>query len=400
MRDRSHYSSLQKIPSFNDVWKDVLVELETAVGKAKGFTWRRTRAGLLRVRSSLPKIIQATICAVGAYWFAEVLLGHQGPLFAATSALIALGFGSDTHLRRTLEVAIGCTLGIAVGDILLTLFGQGLWQAAVVLFISLSLARFLDRGTIFSTQLGLQALLVVLLPPNADGVFGRSIDAIVGGVFALAIVALSPRDPRLEPVKELQTLLRELSGTLQDAANSLVKLDSTGCWHALTRARSTQTIMNKIPAALRAADELALLNPVFHNRRNEIKRLRRVAEGTDLAVRNMRVFTRRLASVISHDAISPESAELLAAYLEDVAEEINLISRSVSERTSPARMRAEHKAREGLILLAGQLTPAKFEVSGPEGESLIYLLRPFLVDLMRGAGVDYDAAARYLPKIQ
>ncbi|GAA2544282.1 uncharacterized membrane protein YgaE (UPF0421/DUF939 family) [Neomicrococcus aestuarii] len=375
------------------------MEIENALGKAKGFTWRRTRAGLLRVRNSLPKIVQATICAVGAFWFAEVLLGHEGPIFAATSALIALGFGSDTHLRRTMEVAIGCTLGIAVGDILLTIFGQGLWQAGVVLFISLMLARFLDRGTIFSTQLGLQALLVVLLPPNADGVFGRSIDAIIGGVFALIIVALSPRDPRHEPVQELQKLLRELSGTLQDSAAALARLDSTGCWHALVRARATQPTMNKIPAALRAALELATINPVYRNRRNEINRLRRVSEGIDLAVRNTRVFTRRMASVISHDAISHESAELLAAYLEQVAEEVNLINRSISERTIPARMRAEHKAREGLTLAAGKLLPEKFHLSGVEGEGLVLLLRPFLVDLMSAAGIEHDEAVRYLPKL-
>lgn len=373
--------------------------MDTAVVRAKKFTWRRTRAGFLRVRNSMPKIIQATICAVGAYWFAEFLLGHEGPLFAATSALIALGFGSDTHIRRTLEVAIGCTLGIAVGDVLLTILGQGLWQAGVVLFISLMLARFLDRGTIFSTQLGLQALLVVLLPPNADGIFGRSIDAIVGGVFAMAIVALSPRDPRHEPVKELQTLLRELSGTLQDAANALAKLDSTGSWHALTRARATQATMNKIPAALRAANELATINPVYRNRRSEIKRLRRIADGTDLAMRNMRVFTRRLASVISHEAVSVEAAELLAAFLEQVAEEVNLMNRSISERSQPARMRAEHKAREGLMLKAAELAPANFEVTGVEGEGLVLLLRPFLVDLMRASGVDHDAAATYLPKL-
>ena len=140
-----------------------------ALRRAAGFIRRRTRVGILRVRSSLLKIVQITVCAVSAYWFAEQVLGHVEPLFAATSAMVASGFGRDTTLRRTLEVALGCTLGIAVGDLLLSLLGTGLWQAAVVVALSLALARFLDSGTIFSTQLGLQSLLVVLLPVAGGG---------------------------------------------------------------------------------------------------------------------------------------------------------------------------------------------------------------------------------------
>ena len=110
-----------------------------------------------------------TACAVGAYAFAEYVLGHTGPLFAATSSLIALGFSRDPRLRRVMEVGLGCTLGIVVGDLLLHWLGSGIWQAAVVLLFSILLARFLDSGTIFTTQLGLQSLLVVLLPAPAGG---------------------------------------------------------------------------------------------------------------------------------------------------------------------------------------------------------------------------------------
>ena len=56
-----------------------------------------------------------TACAVGAYAFAEYVLGHTGPLFAATSSLIALGFSRDPRLRRVMEVGLGCTIGIVVG---------------------------------------------------------------------------------------------------------------------------------------------------------------------------------------------------------------------------------------------------------------------------------------------
>lgn len=105
-----------------------------------------------------------TFCAISAYAFAEYVQGHTGPLFAAPSSLIALGFSREARLRRVLEVGIGCTLGIVVGDLLLSWLGSGIWQAALVLFISIMLARFLDGGVILTTQLALQSVLVMLLP--------------------------------------------------------------------------------------------------------------------------------------------------------------------------------------------------------------------------------------------
>lgn len=153
---------------------------------------RRNRVGVRRVGTSFPKIIQMTASAVLAYWIAEELLGHVDPIFAATSGLLVLGFGTATTVRRSMEVAIGCTLGVAVGDLLLTLLGSGLWQAALVLFLSLMIARFLDSGPIFSTQLGLQSVLVVLLPIGAAGPFSRSIDAVIGSLCGLLIMMIFP----------------------------------------------------------------------------------------------------------------------------------------------------------------------------------------------------------------
>ena len=61
-----------------------------AVAVAAPVKTPRNRASLRRSRSSLLPAVQITVGAVGAYAFAEQVLGHEGPLFAATSALIAL----------------------------------------------------------------------------------------------------------------------------------------------------------------------------------------------------------------------------------------------------------------------------------------------------------------------
>src|ERR1043166_4295965 len=99
---------------------------------SKKFLRARLRTGFVRSRNSLVPAVQMTVCAVGAYAFAEYILGHSGPLFAATSSLIALGFSRDPRLRRVVEVGLGCTLGIVVVHLLLHRLGSGIRQGRAV----------------------------------------------------------------------------------------------------------------------------------------------------------------------------------------------------------------------------------------------------------------------------
>lgn len=369
------------------------------LGRSARFAKRRIVVGSLRVKSSVWKILQITLCAVGAYWVAEELLGHQGPLFAATSAMIALGFGHDTHLRRTVEVAAGCTLGILVGDLLLHAVGAGVWQAAVVVFISLTIARFIDSGTIFSTQLGLQSLLVVLLPAPDGGVFTRSLDAVVGGLAALLVALLTPRNPRHEPSRQLETLFDDLTSVLRECATAARTGDSTLAWHALVLARGTQKKVDALPPVLRGAREIATMSPAYRGQRGELKRIARVAEQTDLAVRNVRVLARRMASAITHGAVGTNDAEALSTFMDSLADAIAPLKGSVAETSAAARSRAEHQARVDLADCAAQLDPREFGVTGMECESIVMIMRPMMVDLMGAAGMEPEEARGYLPTL-
>ncbi|MHA7263032.1 FUSC family protein [Arthrobacter sp. TMN-37] len=369
------------------------------IAAATAFLGNRSRVGFKRSSNSVLTALQITVCAVGAYAFAEQVLGHDGPLFAATSSMIALGFSSDPRLRRVLEVGLGCTLGIALGDVLLTLLGTGIWQAAIVLFVSILLARFLDSGTIFTTQLGLQSLLVVLLPAPAGGPFARSADAVVGGAFALIITMLVPRDPRREPKAEVRNLLEEVAGLLREDAEALIRSDSTLAWHALVRARNTQSSMDALMKSMLAARELATLSPVQRRHREELGSLEQSIEAIDLAVRNSRVFSRRLTSVINHAALSDEAIASLSQALEDTADAVTVLARGLAGSHPAERRLNLRSARNDLAAVATLLHPAKLNVSRLEGEGLILLFRPLVVDLLQAAGLTHDEAAGYLPRL-
>src|SRR5690625_7868784 len=71
--------------------------------KIKRFFSSRIRSGTWRARKALVPAATSAVAAVGAYAIAVAVLGHQGPYFAATSALITLGFGRDPHLKKALE---------------------------------------------------------------------------------------------------------------------------------------------------------------------------------------------------------------------------------------------------------------------------------------------------------
>ncbi|GAA3292036.1 hypothetical protein GCM10017708_21530 [Arthrobacter citreus] len=344
--------------------------------------------------------LQMTICAVGAYAFAQYVMGHEGPLFAATAALISLGFSREPRTRRVLEVGIGCTLGITIGELLLHLLGTGLWQAAIVLFLSVMLARFLDRGVIFTTQLGLQSLLVVLLPAPDGGVFTRSLDAIVGGLFALLVTMLAPRDPRREPQSNVRDLLHELSAVLRQCAEAVAKSDSTIAWHALVRARNTQPQLDALARSVRDAREVARISPAYRRHLAELGDLRGSIGYLDLAVRNSRVFARRTTSVINHAALHDDAIDRVADVVNDTADAVDILARALAGGES-AGTREKHlrQARNELAVVGARLNPGTLGVTDIQGDALVMLFRPLVVDLLESTGLTHEEAVSYLAEV-
>ncbi|ASN50720.1 MULTISPECIES: FUSC family protein [Sinomonas] len=370
-----------------------------AVAAARDYGRDLASSGLVRVRRSLFPAIAMTVGAVLAYFIAEDVLGHSGPIFAATSALISLGFGRDLTVRKVLEVAIGCTLGIAVGDLLMHFLGAGLWQAGIILFVSILLARFLDRGVIFATQLGLQSVLVVLLPAPAGGPFTRSLDAVVGGLIALTMTALLPRDPRVQPRRDLQELVGMFSTMLRECSAALADADSTRAWHALVRGRSSQSLVDAIRGSLKASSEVTRIAPAYRRHRAELEEIERAVEFLDLGLRNGRVVARRLTSVINNAALTQTAADSIADLLAETADALDDVALGLVAERREERRAQMRTARLELADIAARAHPRQLHVERLEGEALVILLRPMLVDLLEATGHAHDEAVALLPRL-
>ena len=362
--------------------------------RAADLVWQRCRTGWDRMTSGLFQAVQMTVAAVGAYIIAERVLGHHGPIFAATAALVSLGYAKGgLRYRRVLEVSVGCTLGIIMGDLLIHVLGPGEWQAAVVLLISLLLARFLDNGAIFTTQMGLQSVLVVLLPPSQDGVFARSLDAVV-------VAYVVPQDPRREPRQDLTVLITEFTRMLSDCSRAVADTDSQLAWHALVRGRQTQPLVDSVRTGLTGSKEIAHASPIYRRHRQEIDELSASIRYLDLAVRNSRVFARRLASVLNRVTLADAAVESLSEALADLSDAVLSYGHALRESHAQSRESYLRQTRNELFSVAERLSPAQMGIRTMEGEALVLLLRPMVVDLLEAAGVSHETAAKHLPPLE
>lgn len=366
---------------------------------AARFLQDRAESGWGRAKSALFPAIQMTLCAVSAYSFAFFVLGHKNPYFAATAALIATGFASGLRTRRVIEVAVGCSLGIFMGELILLNFGRGIWQGAVAIFLSILLARFIDRGVILATQLAVQSALVIFLISPSNVPLERSLDAVVGGVVALIATLLTPSDPRREPYKEIQQLLSTLAHVLRDCQRALTENDSTSAWHALIRARNSQPKLDSVRQALDSAAEVARLSPAYRKHRGELRRLRNSMEHVDFAFRNSRVFARRLSSAINNAALTDLTEGVLGEVLADLSDAVDTLGSGLSERSSTESAVLLSQCRAELNSIARRLHPETLGVAGLEGQAVVVLLRPLCSDLMVAAGMHAKDARAVMPQL-
>lgn len=370
--------------------------------KVKRFVSSRVRSGGSRAKDALVPGATAAIAAVAAYAFASIIIGHSEPYFAATSALIALGFGRDPHIRKALEVAIGVTLGILVGDSLQSLLGQGYWQGVIVVFVTIMLARFIDSGVIFTTQMSIQAVMVVLLPIPPEGPLSRSLDAVIGGIIAIAITMITPVSGRRETVTGMRELFRSTTDVLRELSTALRTHESRNGWTALIEARGLQTEIDTVRTAISDVHKAATYSPTRRSARQDLDEISRTFEKTDLAIRSLRIIARRVITVIDElDAKSTTSDDVakLADWFSEAADAVAVLGRSVAEPAAPGRHRSLSIARDALGAVTTKLTPTQLGAGTLHGEALVMMCRPMMVDFLEATGSDHSEASSYLPRL-
>jgi uncharacterized membrane protein YgaE (UPF0421/DUF939 family) len=343
-----------------------------------------------RVWHSLPAIVQIVAAVAAAYSVAHWGLGHATPILAITVTINTLGFSRDARPRRVAESLLGILLGVALSDGLSIVFGRGLWQLVVVLLIVFVVGRAVSSNVAFAVAAAVPSALVVLLPTPEGGPFGRTVDAAVGGIIALLVTALIPRDPGRAELRDGRTLFSVLNESMGSIVESLRDADDAAGDLALTRLRRTQPLIDDWTKSLDTAIAVARISPFLRRQLPELRRHTLVLTAGDLASRHLRTLARRIEYLVRDGQQRPA----LAGIMSETARGLGLLGRELDD------LQIAGQARSVLSDLARRLDPAVVvPEAGVTDAAIVLMVRPLVVDLLIGTGMEPDAARALLPRV-
>lgn len=358
---------------------------------------RTARAGrrsainrLERWRQRAFLIAQCAITAGAAWWVAHSLLGHPAPFYAAVTAIITLGFSFGQRLTRAIQIGLGVTVGVLVGEVFLHFFGTGVWQIVLVCGVAMSLATLVGAGNLMVTQAGVQAIIVTALPASvATSPVSRWLDAVVGCGLALLVATIAPSSPVRKPLMLAATALKDSAATLRAATTALRDHDPQAADAVLDRARGSERALDELDEA--AAEGVAVVrsSPFRRRQRGQVEAYADLAEPLDRMVRNLRVLARRavVASWRGNEVPDP-----YLALMDDVADVMEFMAGEMFAGRLPtaARSRLEAIGQESSHLgMADSLSAIV----------ILAQTRSMLADLLQLIGVDAATARAAIPDI-
>ncbi|BDB62172.1 MULTISPECIES: FUSC family protein [Rhodococcus] len=346
-----------------------------------------------RLRSSALPIVQCALAAGLAWWVAKDLVGHQQPFFAPIAAVVSLGLGLGARLRRSVELVCGVTVGIGVGDLIVSLIGSGPWQIALVVMMAMGTAVALNSGPIFSMQAGNSAVLVAtLLPPGGTGGVDRMVDALIGGLTGIAVVALIPTHPVRRARRNAAEILATASEVLRKVESGLVENNPKPIEEALRQARATQPAIDAMRSNLKGGKEISRISPLYWNSRKRLAVLTAAADPIDHAMRNIRVLARRSLTLVRDDEIL--DSRLVHRFVE-VADAVDVLREMVL--AEPGEQPDQAEAARVLRSIAKKMDPELIAGAGVSATVVFAQMRSLLVDLLQTAGLKRITAIATLP---
>jgi uncharacterized membrane protein YgaE (UPF0421/DUF939 family) len=344
------------------------------------------RTRLQRVRVAWRSVVQAGLAASASLFVAEKVFGHPRPFFAPVAAIITLGLTASERGRRAFEVSLGVAVGIAVGDVVISGIGVGVWQLALVVMATVVIALLVGRGQMLVNQAAVSAALVATLQPPSHGVtFARFLDALVGGTIALLVSGLIlPVRPQAMIRRSAWPVLDELAATLDDVADALLARDPGKAGEALSRARAIDALTASFEEAVGVARDTARFAPQRRRERPYVEAWAAAANQIDLAVRNVRVLARGAIRAMQLDENVPPE---IAAALRDLAVAVRALDLALEGAGAPDTV------SEPALRAAAQATLVLEQTGNLSVSVIVGQIRSTATDLLSGTGMDPDTAA-------
>ena len=347
------------------------------------------RRRVRRLRLMALPILQCGIAAGLAWFVATRVFGHPRPFFAPIAVLICIGVGlGQQRLRRVVELVVGVSVGIGVGDLLVYTIGTGAWQIVLVVTLAMTAAVLLDGGPLITVQAGSSAVLVAtLLPPGGTGGIDRMVDALIGGLLGLAAVSLLPGNPPEIARRHARSMVSALTTALTSAADAIDRRDPDLAYRALRGIRTQQPI-DDYRDALRTARDILAISPLHRRQRRLLRSYVDAYEPLDHALRNCRVLLRRTRSALADAEPVPAAIPAGLRQLADAAASFgDRLGQDLGE------------VREALGQAGSSVDAVRLAGAGFSAQVVAAQLRSVAVDLLQATGLRHDEARSVLPRI-
>ncbi|MDO3651014.1 FUSC family protein [Nocardia mangyaensis] len=370
----------------------VVAAASPVVAAARVGTAARFTASSVRLRLSAIPILQCALGAALAWFIAHDIVGHPDPFFAPTAAVVSIGVSFGARIRRSVELVVGVAVGIGIGDLFILQVGTGVWQVALVVAGAMACSVFLDGGTIITMQAAGSAVLVSTLNQEAGAGPARMIDALIGGLVGILMVAVIPLHPVRRAREHAADVLSVMNKSLIACADGLLEQDSNKVRDALSAVRATQKQIDALRSALEGGREISRISPLYWNSRKRLERIHSASDPLDNAVRNTRVLLRRSLTLVRDD-------EVLDPRLIDLVNQLGTSVEVVRKMmlADPGEQPDQAEATRGLRSVAKNARPELVAGAGLSAHVVFAQIRSIVVDLMVVCGMQRISAMALLP---
>jgi len=345
------------------------------------------RARLWALRQALVPLIEISVAAGLSWWVAHDVLGHTASYFAPVASTIVLRVVPGRRIHRAFEMVLGIAVGIAVGAAVIQEIGTGAIQIGLIVGATVAVATLLGGGPLIASQAAGSAVLIAALPsPNAAPT--RFVDALVGGLIGLAVLAVVPRNQVRSLRDAVAALSVALAEILDDLAGAIERGDVAGASYALHRANATPHLGDRFGRVLDEAEEAAAISPVRRASASTVAPYAGAAPHVDYALRNARVLARAARAALERDEPLPAD---VATAVHDLADAVALLPGAIDGG-------AEQTGWVELAMAASAVASASLGRDPSLKHAVIVSqVRSITVDLLRAIGVERSEANARLP---
>jgi uncharacterized membrane protein YgaE (UPF0421/DUF939 family) len=255
-----------------------------------------------------PQIVRIVIAAVVSWAVCKLIDTSAVPIFAVVAPLVAMRDQPYSALNVSFDRIIGVVVGVALGIVVVHVFGMNLLSVVIVLMVGLFSGVVLRIGPALNIQVALTGLLVFTnTDPDVYGVT-RLWETLIG---AAVTVALSPFLLPPDAGKQYRAEFRRVSRLLgEHTAQAAVLVEDGARNHevlvALLRdARKTDDSANALPATLEAARRAVRNNPLRRHRIGELDELVEVTATVVETGRWVRLLAEEIVDLSGRRDIDP-----------------------------------------------------------------------------------------------